>query len=234
MGTAKTAGLDLENIFGDKPFNYPKPVALIQHLIEIATTKNSIVLDFFAGSGTTGQAVLEQNSKDDGMRRFILCTNNGDEKSEHKIASEVCYPRIKKVIHGYKNSKNENIAGLKGNLRYYVCDFVEAEPTDRNKRKLVKESTEMLCIRESAYEMIKENEDYKIFKNTNGYVGIIFYEDAIEDYKNAIKKIEGHFNTYVFSLGDDTHEKQFVDVKDKVSLRAIPEVVLKVYREIFK
>jgi adenine-specific DNA-methyltransferase len=182
-----------------------------------------------AGSGTTGHAVLQLNKEDKGNRRFILCTNN-----ENNICTDVCYPRIKKVIKGYKNSKGVDVAGLGGNLKYYACDYVEAEPTDQNKRKLVSESTEMLCIKESAFELVQDGSDFKIFKNADKYVGIIFYEEAIEGFKTAIKKIKGRFNVYVFSLGDDAHEKQFNDVKSRVTLCAIPEVILKVYREIFK
>lgn len=147
---------------------------------------------------------------------------------------DVCYPRVKKVISGFKNQKGEKVVGLGGNLKYYTTDFVEAEPTDKNKRKLVKESADMLCILENAFELIQETAEFKIFKNTDKYVGVIFYEEAIDDYKKAIKKIDGYFNTYVFSMGDDPHTKKFADVKDKVILCAIPEVILKVYREIFK
>jgi len=203
---------------------------LIKYLIKITNKKNDItVLDFMAGSGTTGQAVLELNMEDNGKRKFILCTNN-----ENNICTDVCYPRIKKIATGYKDLGGKKVDGLGGNLKYYACDFVEAEPTDRNKRKLVNESTEMLCIRENAFELVQDGEDFKIFKNSDKYLGIVFYEEAIADFKKAIKKIRGHFNVYVFSLGDDPHEKQFDDVKEKVTLCAIPEVILKVYREIFK
>lgn len=215
-------------------FETQKPISLIKRILELGSNQDSVILDFFAGSGTTGQAVLEMNKEDGGKRKFILCTNNGDEKSEHRIASDICYPRIKKAIGGYKNRKNEKVDGLGGNLKYYTTDFVEAEPTDKNKRKLVKESTDMLCILENAFELREETPEYKIFKNTDKYVGVIFYEEAIDDYKKAIKKIDGHFNTYVFSMGDDPHAKKFTDVKKKVTLCAIPEVILKVYREIFK
>lgn len=219
----------LKELFGEKVFNNPKPIDLIRDFVILASPKNGIILDFMAGSGTTGHAVLALNKEDSGNRQFILCTNN-----ENNICTDVCYPRLKKVIKGYKNGKSENIAGLGGNLKYYTCDFVEAEPTDRNKRKLVNESTEMLCIRENAFELVQDESDFKIFKNSDKYLGIVFYEEAIDDFKKAIKKIKGHFNTYVFSLGDDPHEKQFADVKSKVTLCAIPEVILKVYREIFK
>jgi adenine-specific DNA-methyltransferase len=229
VGTTTNGTQELEDILGEKTFNNPKPVSLIRRILELATNKESIVLDFMAGSGTTGHAVLEYNQNDGGNRQFILCTNN-----ENNICTDICYPRIKNVIKGYKRKKGESVAGLGGNLKYYNCDFVEAEPTDRNKRKLVNESTEMLCIKENAFELVQDSSDFKIFKNDQYYLGIIFYEEAIVDFKKAIKEIKGHFNTYVFSLGDDTHEKQFKDVIDKVTLCAIPEVILKVYREIFK
>ena len=215
-------------------FPTPKPTRLIKQILRLIENRAAVVLDFMAGSGTTGHAVLDLNNEDGGQRQFILCTNNGDEKSQHKIASDICYPRIKKIIKGYKKTGGESVVGIGANLKYYICDFVEAEPTDRNKRKLVNESTEMLCIRENAFELVQEEDDFKIFKNSKKYLGIVFYEEAIDDFKKAIKKIKGHINTYVFSLGDDPHEKQFLEVRDRVTLCAIPEVILKVYREIFK
>ena len=99
---------------------------------------------------------------------------------------------------------------------------------------MVNESTEMLCIKESAFELVQEADDFKIFRNHDKYLGIIFHEDSISDYKKVIKKINGHFNTYTFSMTDDPHKEEFADVADKVTLCAIPEVILKVYREIFK
>jgi adenine-specific DNA-methyltransferase len=230
LATTADGTNELTDIFGKKDiFENPKPTELIKFFLRFAAGNNAVVLDFFAGSGTTGQSVMALNSEDEGKRQFILCTNN-----ENNICTDVCYPRLKKVIKGYKNTKGEKVAGLGGNLKYYTCDFVEAEPTDRNKRKLVSESTEMLCIRENAFELVQDESDFKIFKNNDKYLGIVFYEESIDDFKKAIKKIKGHFNTYVFSLGDDPHEKQFADVKNKVTLCAIPEVILKVYREIFK
>ncbi len=230
IATNEEGSKEIENLFGSNAFfTSPKPTELMKYLIKTGTHKNAVILDFMAGSGTTGHAALELNKEDGGQRQFILCTNN-----ENNICTDVCYPRIKKAIEGYKNNRKEVILGLGGNLKYYTCDFVEAEPTDRNKRKLVNESTEMLCIKENVFELVQDENNFKIFKNNDHYLGIIFYEEAIDGFKKAIKKINGHFNTYVFSLGDDPHEKQFVDVKSKVTLCAIPEVILKVYREIFK
>ena len=96
-------GNDLYKLFGEKSFPHPKPVKLIKHLIGLINDKNITVLDFFAGSGTTGQAVLELNKEDCGNRKFILCTNN-----ENKICENITYPRISKIMHGYLSEENQN------------------------------------------------------------------------------------------------------------------------------
>lgn len=230
LATTADGSNELTDIFGKKDvFENPKPTELVKFLLQYGAHQDALVLDFFAGSGTTGHSVLKLNKEDGGRRRFILCTNN-----ENNICTEVCYPRLAKVIKGYQNAKAEKVGGLGGSLRYYTTDFVEAEPTDRNRRKLVKKSTEMICIQENAFEVVQEEAEFKIFKSSDKYVGIIFYEEAIDDYKKTIKEIDGHFNTYVFSIGDDPHTKEFSDIKNKVTLCAIPEVILKVYREIFR
>ena len=112
----------LKRIIGDDRFSYPKSLYLIIDILKITTKKDATILDFFAGSGTTGHAVMELNKEDGGNRQFILCTNNennnGDKDDESKgIARGVCQPRIKKVMEGYKkNGDGEKVEGLGGNL----------------------------------------------------------------------------------------------------------------------
>ena len=221
----------MKDMFGEEVFENPKPLDYIKDILKISTNPDSIILDFMAGSGTTGHAVLELNKEDGGNRQFILCTNN-----ENNICTDVCYPRLKKVIKGYKNAKGEKVEGLGENLKYFTAyDFVESEPTDRNKRKLVNKSTEMICIKEGVFDFVDGTDEYKIFKNPQGkYLGIVFYDEAIDEYKKAIKKIKQKVHTYVFSLNDNPHKAEFEDVKDKVVLHPIPEVILRVYKEIFK
>lgn len=96
--------LEIDKILLKKDiFNNPKPISLISYLVNMISKKNSTILDFFAGSGTTAQAVMELNEEDGGNRRFILCTNN-----ENNIATDICRERIYRVING-KGSKNEII-----------------------------------------------------------------------------------------------------------------------------
>ena len=92
----------IKSIFGSKPFDNPKPVELVKYLIQRADkTDSSIVLDFFAGSGTTGQAVLELNKEDGGNRQFIMVTNNEITKtSPNGIAYDITSKRLKRVMTG--------------------------------------------------------------------------------------------------------------------------------------
>jgi len=231
VGTTTEGTNDLKQIFHKKVFNNPKPKRLIKYLIKMVSlnNKNAIILDFMAGTGTTGQTVLELNKEDGGNRQFILVTNN-----ENNICTDVCYPRIKKVIQGYKNLRGEKVEGLGGNLKYFKTDFVDAEPTDKNKIKLTKQATEMLCIKEGTFDLVQDRGSFKIFKNSKHYTGIIFDQSAIPEFKEVIKDIKGRFSVYIFSLGDETFEDEFQDIKQKVKLSPIPEVILRVYRRIFK
>ena len=210
-------------------FDFPKSIFNTYDCIApiLYSRKNAVVLDYFAGSGTTGHAVMMLNKEDNGNRQFILCTNN-----ENGIARDVCYPRIKKVIDGHKDYPT--ITGIPANLLYFETDFVDAEPTDKNKIKLTKQATEMICIKERTFEKVLEKKVFKIFKNTNHYTGIIFDQMAIPAFKKIIKGIKGKFSVYVFSLGDETFDDEFSDVKQRVQLSPIPEAILRVYRRIFR
>ena len=103
VGTTEEGSKLIKDIMGNKAFSYPKPLSLIQNLIAQATGDNDLVMDFFAGSGTTAQAVLELNREDGGNRRFIMVSSTeatGDEPDKN-ICRDVCAERIRRVIAGY-------------------------------------------------------------------------------------------------------------------------------------
>lgn len=99
-------------------FKFPKNVDLIKFLIKSYYRNDAVVLDFFAGSGTTGQAVLELNSEDNGTRTFILNSNN-----ENNICSHVCQPRIKTVLSGIRTDNTKYSEGLTGNFDYLKINY---------------------------------------------------------------------------------------------------------------
>lgn len=103
-------------------FPQPKAVEYIKAIIRTMQNRNGLVLDFFAGSGTTGQALLELNHEDGGKRRFILCTNN-----EANICENITYPRLKTVITGVREDGSQYSNGIPANLKYYRTDFVSKD-----------------------------------------------------------------------------------------------------------
>ena len=117
------AAADIKKMFNGKTvFQYSKPVGLMGFLLSCEKNKKALILDFFAGSGTTGQAVLEKNMEDGGNRHFILCTNN-----ENNICEEGTYQRLKTVITGKCADGSQYSEGLPANLKYYKTDFVDKE-----------------------------------------------------------------------------------------------------------
>ena len=116
VGSTTLGKKDLKNVL-DVEFSYPKPISLIKRFLQLHPNKNATVLDFFAGSGTTGHAALELNREDGGHRQFILCTNN-----ENNICRDVTYERLRRVINGYTTPKGKDVEGLSANLMYLTVD----------------------------------------------------------------------------------------------------------------
>jgi len=226
----KKATIELKEFFGERVFSNPKPTDLIKRCITLSNVIDPLVLDFFAGSGTTAQAVLDLNNQDDEQRRFILCTNN-----ENNICTKICYPRIEKILKGYKNPKGEKIAGLDENLKYFKTDFVGSDSTDKNKRDLVNKSAEMICIKEDIFDLVADGGlDYRIYQKGKKFLGVIFDLDAIADFKREAEKHKGNFVVYCFSYTEATPEKEFKGLQNKYVLKPIPAVILRIYLEIFK
>lgn len=96
----------------DDVFITPKPTRLIQRILQIASDETSLILDSFAGSGTTAHAVLKQNAADGGDRKFILV------EMEPKIAQDITSERVRRVINGYTDSKGNAVEGLGGGFQY--------------------------------------------------------------------------------------------------------------------
>lgn len=156
-----TGSSELEKVLGEKDkFSNPKPLKLIQRCLEIST-KNATILDFFAGSGTTGHAVMQLNKEDGGNRKYILCTNN-----ENKICEEVTYKRL-------KNIQEE----LPHNLKYFKTDFISKEIDD--------DSNISYKLQEASKQLI-ELENMKKIDGKN--IILIDSEDKIlEELENANK-----------------------------------------------
>ena len=234
----------LKQILGEDAFSNPKPVGLITFIEKLSTLKDSTILDFFAGSGTTLHATMQLNAEDGGHRRCILATNN-----ENGICENVTYERNRRVIQGYTTPKGEKVPGLtRNNLRYYKTKFVPRDKSPKNLRNLMALSTDMLCIHNDTYiekPFAGKNINNKIaryFESNDGTkrMLVIYRAEAIQalvelmkqEIKNGESKENGKLMVYVFSPNGYAYDDEFEDVADYVSLCAMPDAVLNAYRRV--
>lgn len=218
-------------------FTYAKPIELIKDLVFMANYPDGVILDFFAGSGTTLHATMQLNAEDGGHRTCILCTNN-----ENNICEEVTYERNKRVIEGYTKPNGEFAEGLHdNNLRYYRTDFVSRTRSTKNMRRLVYLATDMLCIKEDLYNEQKSfagmptfRNIYRFFDDGKKQMLIIYDERYVAEITEMIEKtnFENPIKVYVFSPSEDPWEAEFEAVNDKVTLCALPQAIYNTYRRI--
>ena len=222
---------DIFNITNSSvPFSNPKPVQLIYNCVKSSMFSNPVVLDFFAGSGTTGQAVLELNKEDGGHRKFILCTNN-----ENNICTDVCYPRLKTVITGIRQDGSKYSDGIPANLYYFKTDFVKDEKNrDQAKYSLVEKCNELLCILEDCYDLVESHNSWYEYSSPEKELFIFndFYSsEAFENIKSRIKQLNKTCILYVFSTDENL---DFVDLTgiENVTIKPIPTKIYEIYKEI--
>ena len=240
FGTTRQAAATIKDIFdGVQVFDTPKPHELIMRIEEIASSKNSTILDFFAGSGTTLHATMQLNAEDGGHRQCILVTNN-----ENGICENVTYERNKRVICGYTTPKGEQVAGLTDNtLRYYKTAFVPREPNNRNKRNLVAAATDLLCIKNDVY---REQPSFggrrlkpaaaRYFDDGRTQMLIIYNELAVDAFVRVIAGMEvgERIKVYVFSNNRYAYTDNFEPVADKVEVCALPAAIYDAYQKVLK
>ena len=233
-GTTKV----LSDMFGGKKvFDNPKPNNVLARVFDFASAKQSIFLDFFAGSGTTLHAVMQLNAEDGGKRQCILCTNN-----ENGICENVTYERNRRVIHGYTKPNGEEVEGLhENNLRYYRTDFVGRRRTPQNMRRLMLLASDMLCIKENLYTeyddfgSLKTLENgFRYFKKDDKQMLIVYNEEAIYQLVDEIynMEVENPIIVYVFSPSNDPWSAEFDEVGDQVRLTALPAAIYNAYKRV--
>ncbi len=200
VGTAQTGKDELNSIIGHPTgFDTVKPTALIKELLS-HFDRNIIVLDFFAGSGTTGQAVLEMNNEDDGKRSFILCTDN-----QGNICEDITYPRIKTVITGKRVDGSEYDEPINENLKYYKTDYINKNSEDLTS-DLVKKTVELLQLE------YKTNYDDSNLK-------IIYTDEEMDDFEQC----ENHQIEKLFISSDVLLSSTQEKITDKYDTYTIPD-----------
>ena len=229
----------LNEILNNGIFNNPKNLEMIKYFIKLIPNKNSIILDFFAGSGTTLHATMALNAEDGGNRQCILVTNN-----ENNICEEVTYERNKRVIQGYTNAKDVAVEGLKSNnLRYFRSEYVSRIKSLKNKKELTRLATELLCIKEDCYTQSTsisgtEQSQIAVFEDVKTQMVVIYDDLFIEDSIEIIKQLKENQQTnnrikvYVFSNGQYPYTEDFEEVAHCVELCALPDAIYKAYQNV--
>ena len=204
VGHSQDATKELKAIFdGEAKFTYPKSVRLIQRIAGLYGDKNSTILDFFAGSGTTGHAVMKLNAEDGGKRKFIICTNN-----ENNICRDVTYERIKRVI------EKEN---YQTSLKYFKVDFIPIS------EKLYYEYADELLAHIRELVELENGIDF----NGNTEIAIILTEEELDDFTANIPADCKAIYLGHDVLPDETQEKLFK--KHGIIVNIIPDYY---YREL--
>ncbi|MBR1774890.1 MAG: site-specific DNA-methyltransferase [Bacteroidales bacterium] len=212
VGTTEEGGKILKTIFGEKVFDYPKPPSLIEYLINFICNDEDIILDSFAGSGTTAHAVLKLNKEDGGNRKFILV-----EMMDY--AENITAERVKRVIKGYKD-----VEGLKGDFSYYEL----GKPMFKDEENLNEEVGEekirqYIYYSETKQPLTREQDKEKKYLLDNyNYTGYYFYYEkdslttlSLASFANIIKDKQESYIIYadICTLSEEVKKKYHIVFK---------------------
>ncbi len=209
FGTNQQASIELEKIFDKRVFDFPKPSQLLSNILSIGTNKDDIILDSFAGSGTTAHAVLKLNKEDGGNRKFILI-----EMMDY--AENITAERVKRVIEGYKD-----VEGLKGDFSYYEL----GKPMFKDEENLNEEVGEekirqYIYYSETKQPLTREQDKEKKYLLDNyNYTGYYFYYEkdslttlSLESFAKIIKDKQESYIIYadICTLSEEVKKKYHI------------------------
>ena len=218
VGHTDAAQKEIKAIFGEKLFDTPKPSTLIERILQIATDKDSIILDSFAGSGTTAHAVLNMNKADGGNRKFILI-----EMMDY--AETITAERVKRVIKGYADKE-----GTSGDFNFYKL----GEPLLIN--NLLNEKVDTQTIREyiwftetnSKFTESKADENKYFLGNSFGAAYWFYYEKEKATTLDIefLSTIKGKYEQYII-YADICLIPQELLQKNNIIFKKIPRDIKK-------
>ncbi len=222
----------LNEVIGKNNFNNPKPLQLIKDFITIGCPKDGLILDFFAGSGTTGHAILEMNNEDaTSARKFILLQNN-----ESRILDDVTYPRIKTVIDGIRADGTKYSNGVRATVHYFKTDFIKDEDnSDQAKYSLVEKVDSLICIREGIFTFAYRNDYSSHYSSVDKQKNLFIYNDFYDEnkfleFKNRVCSTVGEKIVYIFTTDNKLDDSLFDDTS--IIQKPIPSKIYEIYKEI--
>jgi adenine-specific DNA-methyltransferase len=233
--TTSQATLYLKELMNGDYFNNPKPVSLIKKMLQLCTTNRDLVLDFFAGSGTTGHAVWELNKEDGGNRKFILVqldeeVQDEEIKKEFPTVADICIERLRRVSEKYKNETENSLLSEKQDFGFKVFkldksnfnlkDEFEFDPSE-NKEELKNKYIEWLgaWVNESLIPGWKKID--------------VIYEVMLKEGLNLnskIEKIKIKDNEFYYVKDEEQNLDFYISLEDKFSKETIEEIRTSKYK----
>jgi len=226
VGHTDEARKEIQDIFGTQTaFDTPKPVRLLERVLKIAAPeKDALVIDFFAGSGTTGHVVLKMNQADGGNRRFILVssTEATTDQPNKNICKDVCATRLRRVIEGYTSSKTGAVAGIPGSFAYLRTKHV---PTHRLEEQLTDGMAWSFIQMRHGHAITEVTKPLAL--STNGTTAVVYLSSTKAANLNALQDaMVQHPNLLVYTWTPSVLEK----LVPENNLRAIPAALVRTFR----
>lgn len=230
-------GTALRDILGDAAaFTYPKNPEFLKWVVARHPNRDAVVLDFFAGSGTTAHAVMQQNAEDGGRRQCILVTNDeGEFKSDvgevlpGGICTHVTYPRLKKVIEGYARPKGKGVAGLGENLEFFQTSF-QPIPKSRNQlRSFLRHSSALLQLKAGCFDTVEATTEWSIHANGSKHLFILLDDCACDAALERLRAIDGPIEAYVFAYDIDDDSAEVLRRRPNVTVQEVPKPLLDLF-----
>jgi adenine-specific DNA-methyltransferase len=219
----------LQKIFGKKDvFPYPKSLYAVSDILSLITSKNSVVLDFFAGSGTTLHAVCELNAQDNGVRSCILVTND-----EGGICRKVTQPRVKAVLTGnWKSGKHDP---LPGSMSFFTTGFVKrSKSPDRMRTEIAKHTVDLIAIKEGAGTTVSRTGEFAVLHGLNKTIAVAPGLEPNHEklFANAEKKVRTGDRkiVYLFTWSDQGVEAEFAAMWPGWEVEPLPAEMLSAMR----
>jgi len=219
----------IRELFGKKVYDFPKPLEYIKEIIKLSTDKNSLILDFFAGSGTTGHAVWDLNKEDNGNRKFILVQLDEEVKDEEikkdfPTVADICIERLKRVSERYRKENENNLLKNEQDFGYKVFkldksnfnlkDEFEFDPSE-NKEELKKKYLEWLnmWVDEALLPGWREID--------------VLYEVMLKEglsLNSKLKKIKIKDNEFYYVKDEEQNLDFYISLENKFSPETIEEI----------
>ena len=211
------------DIFNKKAFDYPKPINLIKHLMSIKTGKDDIILDSFAGSGTTAHAVLNMNKADNGNRKFILI-------EMEDYAETITAERVKRVIDGYGDGKNA-VEGTGGDFTFYdLGEPLLIDNEQLNEKVDTQKIREYVWFMETKKPLVTadktDNEYFLGVNNDNAYYFYYDKEKVTTLNNEFLATVKTKADTYIIYADKCTYSDEYL-TKMNITFKKIPRDISK-------